>query len=145
MSSHIELHFEKKKKDLTGQSSCRPSFPWIIRLRTKVAAIILKWSLNTEMIQIHCLWTALKFYFFWFDFGISLCPEGLENIQCRHLGADPHFSNQNDLRNPKMGSNQSFTVPPYKWFFQITFLGTKKHQKNWTVSLLINSPIIYMP
>ena len=44
-----------------------------------------------------------------------------------------------------MGSKQSIPGATEWVFFQITFFGTKKHQKNWTVSLLINSPIIYMP
>ena len=44
-----------------------------------------------------------------------------------------------------MGSKQSVTGATERVFFQITFLGTKKHQKNWTVSFLINSPIICMP
>ena len=46
------------------------------------------------------------------------------------------------IKNPKMGSKQSITSATKWWFFQINFLGTKNHQKNWTVSLLINSPII---
>ena len=76
---------------------------------------------------------------------ISLCPEGSENIPILFQGADLYFSNQNNLRNPKMGSKQSVTDATEWVFFQITFFGTKKHQKNWTVSLLINSPIIYTP
>ena len=31
-----------------------------------------------------------------------------------------------------MGSNQSISGPPWKWFFQITFFGTKNHQNNST-------------
>ena len=77
------------------------------------------------------------------SFGMkSLRPEGSENIPILFQGADLCFSNQNDLRNPKMGSKQSVVVPTVRWFFQITFLGTKNHQINWTVSLLIDSPII---
>ena len=53
-----------------------------------------------------------------------------ENIPILFQGADLYFSNQNDLRNPKMGSKQSFVVPTEWSFFQITFFGTKNHQKN---------------
>ena len=38
-----------------------------------------------------------------------LRPEGSENIPILFQGADLHFSNQNDLRNSKMGSKQSVT------------------------------------
>ena len=41
-----------------------------------------------------------------------------------------------------MGSKQSITDPPNGDFFQITFLGTKNLQKNWTVSLLIDFHMI---
>ena len=37
----------------------------------------------------------------------ALRPESSENIPILLQGADPYFSNQNDLRNPKMGSKQS--------------------------------------
>ena len=42
----------------------------------------------------------------------------------------------------QMGSKQSVVVATEWRFFQITFLGTKNHRKNGTVSFLINSPII---
>ena len=42
----------------------------------------------------------------------SLRPEGAENIPILLQGADLYFSNQNDLRNPKMGSKQSITGAP---------------------------------
>ena len=56
----------------------------------------------------------------------SLRPESSENIPILFQGADLYFSNQNDLRNPKMGSKQSVVVPPYYWFFQKTVFGQKK-------------------
>ena len=37
----------------------------------------------------------------------SLRPEGSENIPILVQGTDLDFSNQNDLRNPKMSSKQS--------------------------------------
>ena len=37
----------------------------------------------------------------------SLRPEGAENIPILFQGADLDFSNQNDLRNPKLSSKQS--------------------------------------
>ena len=40
---------------------------------------------------------------------LSLRPESSENIPILLQEADPYFSNQNDLRNPKMGSKQSVT------------------------------------
>ena len=39
----------------------------------------------------------------------TLCPESFENIPILFQGADLFFSNQNDLRLPKMGSKQSVT------------------------------------
>ena len=45
--------------------------------------------------------------------SISLRPESSENIPILFQGADLYFSNQNDLRNPNMGSKQSVVVPPY--------------------------------
>jgi len=42
---------------------------------------------------------------------ITLCPESSENIPILLQEADLCFSNQNDLRNPKMGSKQSVTGP----------------------------------
>ena len=60
---------------------------------------------------------------------ISLCPESTENIPVLLQEADLYFSNQNDLRNPKMGSKQSITGPTEWSFFQITFFGTKNRQK----------------
>ena len=41
----------------------------------------------------------------------TLRPEGSENIPILLQEADLYFSNQNDLRNPKMGSKQSVVVP----------------------------------
>ena len=41
----------------------------------------------------------------------ALRPEGSENIPILLQEADLYFSNQNDLRNPKMGSKQSVVVP----------------------------------
>ena len=76
---------------------------------------------------------------------LPLCPESSENIPILLQEADPYFPNQNDLRNPKMGSKQSVTGPPLQCFFQITFLVPKNHRKHCTVSLLIHSPIIFMP
>jgi hypothetical protein len=43
----------------------------------------------------------------------SLRPESSENIPILLQEADPYFSNQNDLRNPKMGSKQSVTGPTH--------------------------------
>ena len=60
----------------------------------------------------------------------ALCPESSENIPILLQEADLYISNQNDLRNPKMGSKQSITGPPEWSFFQITFFGTKNHWKN---------------
>ena len=59
----------------------------------------------------------------------TLCPESSENIPILFQGADLYFSNQNDLRNPKMGSKQSISDPTEWSFLQITFFGTKNHQK----------------
>jgi hypothetical protein len=44
---------------------------------------------------------------------MSLRPESSENISILFQGADLYFSNQNDLRNPKISSKQSVVVPPY--------------------------------
>ena len=44
-----------------------------------------------------------------------------------------------------MGSKPSIPGATEYLFFQITFFGTKNHQKNWTVSLQFNSPIIFIP
>ena len=43
---------------------------------------------------------------------ISLRPESSKNIPILLQEADPDFSNQNDLRNPKMDSKQSVTGAP---------------------------------
>ena len=43
--------------------------------------------------------------------NLPLCPESSENIPILLQEADLCFSNQNDLRNPKMGSKQSVTGP----------------------------------
>ena len=59
----------------------------------------------------------------------TLRPESSENIPILFQRADLCFSNQNDLRNPKMGSKQSVVVPTEWSFFQITFFGTKNHWK----------------
>ena len=75
----------------------------------------------------------------------TLRPEGSENIPILLQEVDLYFSNQNDLRNPKMGSKQSVVVPTIRWFFQITFLGAKNHWKNPMVSLLIHSLVILTP
>ena len=40
----------------------------------------------------------------------TLRPESSENIPILLQEADPDFSNQNDLRNPKMGLKQSVVV-----------------------------------
>ena len=40
-----------------------------------------------------------------------LRPESSKNIQILFQGAELYFSNQNDLRNPKMCSKQSVVVP----------------------------------
>ena len=45
--------------------------------------------------------------------ALSLRPDSSENIPILFQGADLYFSNQNHLRNPKMGSKQSVVVPPY--------------------------------
>ena len=60
---------------------------------------------------------------------ITLRPESSENIPILFQGADLYFSNQNDLRNPKMGSKHSVVVPPYYWFFQKTVFRQKKMLK----------------
>ena len=39
--------------------------------------------------------------------NLPLRPEGSENIPILFQGADLDFSNQKDLRNPKMSSKQS--------------------------------------
>ena len=85
----------------------------------------------------------LKWNNFWHSIYDTLCPESSENIPILFQGADLHFSNQKDLRNPKIGSKQSVTDATEWVFFQITFFGTKNHRKNGTVSLVINSPIIF--
>ena len=59
----------------------------------------------------------------------TLCPESSENIPILLQEANPYFSNQNDLRNPKMGSKQSVVVPPTTDFFKKLFFGKKKCQK----------------
>jgi hypothetical protein len=41
----------------------------------------------------------------------TLHPESSENILILLQEVDLYFSNQNDLRNPKMGSKQSVVVP----------------------------------
>ena len=61
-----------------------------------------------------------------------LCPESSENIQILFQGAETYFSNQNDLRNPKMCSKQSVAVPPTTDFFKKLFFNKKKCRKNWT-------------
>ena len=66
----------------------------------------------------------------------SLCPESSENIPILFQGADLYFSNQNDLRNPKMGSKQSVVVPPYFWFFQKTVFQQKKMSKKLDILLI---------
>ena len=55
--------------------------------------------------------SGLKFLNFEFPLkrSFALCPKGSENIPILLQEADPYFSNQNDLRNPKMGSKQSVT------------------------------------
>ena len=60
----------------------------------------------------------------------SLRPESSENIPILFQGADLHFSNQNDLKNPKMGSKLSVTDALEWVFYEITFFGTKKSSKN---------------
>ena len=62
----------------------------------------------------------------------TLRPESSENIPILFQGADLYFSNQNDLRNPKMGSKQSVVVPPTTDFFKKLFFGKNYCQKNWT-------------
>ena len=42
---------------------------------------------------------------------MALRPEGAENIPILLQEADLCFSNQNDLRDPKIGSKQSVTGP----------------------------------
>ena len=81
----------------------------------------------------------------WSELLYTLRPESSENIPIRLQEADLYFSNQNDLRNPKMGSKQSVVVATAGWFFQITFLGRKNHRKNRTVWLLIHSLVILTP
>ena len=67
---------------------------------------------------------------------ITLRPEGAENIPILLQGADLYFSNQNDLRNPKMGSKQSITGPTQQSFFQKTVFGAKKSSKKLDVLLI---------
>ena len=76
---------------------------------------------------------------------MSLCPESSKNIPILLQEAGLCFLNQNDPMNPKMGSKQSVTGPTLWCFFQITFFGTKTHQKIGMVSLLIHSPTISTP
>ena len=52
---------------------------------------------NSSVSLIHCAQYTLR-------------PESSENILILLQGADLYFSNQNDLRNPKMGSKQSVVV-----------------------------------
>ena len=70
------------------------------------------------------------------EIAISLRPESSENIPILLQGADLYFSNQNDLRNPKMGSKQSVVVPPYYWFFQKTVFRQKKLSKKLDILLI---------
>ena len=51
-------------------------------------------------------------------------------------GGRPIFSNQNDLRNPKMGSKHSVVVPPYYWFFQKIVFWQKKMSKKLDIWLI---------
>ena len=55
--------------------------------------------------------------------------ESSENIQILFQGVDLYFSNQNDLRNPKMGSKQSFVVPPTTDFFKKLLFDKKNVEK----------------
>ena len=59
----------------------------------------------------------------------SLRPESSENIPILFQGADLYFSNQNYLRNPKMGSKQSVVVPPTTDFFKKLFFDKKNVEK----------------
>ena len=53
----------------------------------------------------------------------ALRPESSENILILFQGADLYFSNQNDLRNPKIDSKQSVVVPPTTDFSKNCFSG----------------------
>ena len=65
--------------------------------------------------------------------GLSLRPESSENIPILFQGADLYFSNQNYLRNPKMGSKQSVVVPPRTDFVKKLFLAKKIVEKTGRV------------
>ena len=84
----------------------------------------LRADLNKKIVLIEKDYQSMKGY------PITLCPESSENIPILLQEADLYFSNQNDLRNPKMGSKQSIPCATEWVFFQITFFGTKNHQKN---------------
>ena len=63
-------------------------------------------------------------------FIIHYVMRALKTSRSCSRGQTYNFSNQNDLKNPKMGSKQSVTDAP-KWvFYEITFFGTKKSSKN---------------
>ena len=51
----------------------------------------------------------------------TLRPEGSENIPILLQEIDLYFWNQNDPRNPKMGSKQSVVVPTLSEFFKLLF------------------------
>ena len=57
----------------------------------------------------------------------ALRPESTENIPILLQEADLDFSNQNDLRNPKMGSKQSIVGATQYNFFQKIIFGTNNH------------------
>ena len=59
----------------------------------------------------------------------TLRPEGSENIPILLQEIDLYFSNQNDPRNPKMGSKQSVVAPPTNDFFKKLFFGEKNVKK----------------
>ena len=59
----------------------------------------------------------------------TLRPESSENIPILFQGLDLYFPNQNDLRNPKLGSKQLVVVPPTTDFFKKLFFDKKNVEK----------------
>ena len=58
----------------------------------------------------------------------SLCPESSENIPILLQEADLCFSNQNDLRNPKMGSNNQLQAINHQEPLKKVFFSDSAHK-----------------
>ena len=63
----------------------------------------------------------------------TLCPESSENIPILFQVSDLCFENQNCIRNPKIGSEQSITGAPW---FQKTIFWHQKSSKKLDVLLI---------